>query len=151
MAVVEPDSIPNLVTNLNLRAVPGGGVEAARYVEGVAYAINTAAPPERVPVSRHRAFGLARLAEPTSNPAIDRFVNLLTQGSATVAAPGANAIDGFISNTANYTPTEEVFLPDPNLQVGGNPILNSTFFEFNPRFDERTTRPICAPRSLPAG
>jgi cellulose 1,4-beta-cellobiosidase len=54
-----------------------------------------------------------------------------------VPAPGANSIDGFISNTANYTPVEEVFLPNPNLQVGNNPILNSIFFEFNPHFDER--------------
>ncbi len=51
--------------------------------------------------------------------------------------PGYDKIHGFITNTANYTPLEEVFLPNPNLQVGSGQVMSSTFYEFNPRFDER--------------
>ena len=33
---------------------------------------------------------------------------------------GYASIDGFISDTANYTPTQEPFLTNPTLQVGGH-------------------------------
>ena len=47
-------------------------------------------------------------------------------------------IDGFISDTANYTPVQEPFLPNPQLNVGGNPLDSVTFYQFNPTFDEYT-------------
>jgi cellulose 1,4-beta-cellobiosidase len=50
-------------------------------------------------------------------------------------ADGFNSIDGFITNTANYTPFEEPYLPDPNLTVGQQ-IRSSNFYEWNPYFDE---------------
>jgi cellulose 1,4-beta-cellobiosidase len=52
-------------------------------------------------------------------------------------ADGVNSIDGFITNTANYTPLEEIYLPDANLNVGGMAIKSSDFFEWNPNFDEK--------------
>jgi cellulose 1,4-beta-cellobiosidase len=47
------------------------------------------------------------------------------------------SVDGFVSNTANYTPTEEAFLPDPNLSIGGQPLRSARFYEWNPHFDEQ--------------
>jgi len=156
VAVVEPDSIPNLVTNLNIAQCQEAESTGA-YVEGVRYAITT--------LRRSNVYMYLDIAHSgwlgwgtNFNPAVDRFVNLLTNGA---TAPGANSIDGFISNTPNYTATEEIFLPDPNLNVGGNPIMNSTFFEFNPRFDERdfttalratfTSRNLRKPSGAPLG
>ena len=82
VAVVEPDSIPNLVTNLNIAACQEAESSGA-YVEGVRYAINTLRRP-----NVYLYLDIAHsgwLGWPTNfNPAIDRFVNLLTQGSATV-------------------------------------------------------------------
>ncbi len=71
------------------------------------------------------------------NGALDRYMQLLTQGTAAVPAPGVNSLDGFISSTANYTPLEEPFLPNSSLQVGGQQLMSATFYEFNPYFDER--------------
>ena len=34
-------------------------------------------------------------------------------------------------------PTEEIFLPNPMLAIGGQPLWQSRFYDFNPRFDER--------------
>jgi cellulose 1,4-beta-cellobiosidase len=51
-------------------------------------------------------------------------------------ADGLNSVDGFITNTANYTPLEEVYLTDADLNVGGQAIKSSDFYEWNPNFDE---------------
>jgi cellulose 1,4-beta-cellobiosidase len=49
---------------------------------------------------------------------------------------GYASIDGFISDTANYTPTQEPLLTNPTLSVGGQPVDSATFYQFNPTFDE---------------
>ncbi len=50
------------------------------------------------------------------------------------APPGMGAIDGFITNTANYTPLEEPYLGDPG--SGTDDLLTATFYDWNPRFGE---------------
>ena len=49
---------------------------------------------------------------------------------------GFGAIDGFVTNTANYTPLTEPYLPDPNASINGQPVRSSSFYEWNPHFDE---------------
>jgi cellulase/cellobiase CelA1 len=119
VAVVEPDSIPNLITNLNVPQCAEANSTGA-YMDGVRYAINTLRGS-----NVYMYLDIAHsgwLGWPSNfNAAIDRFVQLLTQAGAE-PAPRASSIDGFISNTANYTPTEEIFLPDPNHNVGGTPV-----------------------------
>src|SRR2546430_13403287 len=39
---------------------------------------------------------------------------------------------------SNYTPTIEPFLPNPQLQVGGQQIMAVQYYSFNPTFDENT-------------
>ena len=51
---------------------------------------------------------------------------------------GYASIDGFISDTANYTPTQEPLLTNPTLQIGGQNVDSATFYQFNPTFDELT-------------
>ena len=46
------------------------------------------------------------------------------------------SIDGFISDTANYTPLQEPFLTNPTLNVGGQQVQSANFYQFNPYFDE---------------
>jgi cellulose 1,4-beta-cellobiosidase len=45
-------------------------------------------------------------------------------------------ISGFISNTANYTPSVEPFLPDSNLSINNQPLRSAQFYQWNPYFDE---------------
>jgi cellulose 1,4-beta-cellobiosidase len=48
---------------------------------------------------------------------------------------GLNSIDGFISDTANYSPTTEPFMT-ANQQVSGQPVRSSTYYSFNQFIDE---------------
>ena len=45
---------------------------------------------------------------------------------------GYASIDGFISDTANYTPTQEPLLTNPTLQVGGQPVDSAIFYSVQP-------------------
>lgn len=49
---------------------------------------------------------------------------------------GLNSVDGFITNTANSTPLNEPNLSNPDLNIGGQPIRSSKYYEWNPYFDE---------------
>ena len=53
------------------------------------------------------------------------------------ADPGTTRSTDSPRNTANYVPTEEIFLPDPFATRAARPAVTSRFFDFNPRFDER--------------
>ena len=52
-----------------------------------------------------------------------------------ILRPEVQAIDGFISNTANYVPTKEPFLTATE-QVSGQPVMSAAFYQFNPYIDE---------------
>jgi len=54
------------------------------------------------------------------------------------AAGGYATVDGFVSDTANTTPSDEPFLPDSNLTVGGQPLKSANFYQYNPYFDEHS-------------
>ncbi len=129
--IVEPDSIPNLVTNLSTPACAEANSTNV-YVDGVRYAISRLTVPDNVYLYLDIAHS-GWLGWPNNlDGAISRYQQLISS-----PGPGRASIDGFISNTANYTPVEEPFLPNPDLVVGGDRILNTTFYEFNPNFDER--------------
>ena len=51
---------------------------------------------------------------------------------------GWGSIAGFVTNSANYAPTVEPYLTDPNLSFGGLPVRSATFYEWNDYFDEKT-------------
>jgi cellulase/cellobiase CelA1 len=46
-----------------------------------------------------------------------------------------NGTDGFITDTANTTPLKEPFF-EGSTNIGGTPVMNSSFYEFNPSVDE---------------
>ncbi len=134
-AIIEPDSLPNMVTN-NISKFPVcQAVASARTYEfGVQYALNKLHAMSNV--YTYLDIGHSGwLGWPSnSGPAAQYFK--------TVVAGAANGdmslVDGFVSNTANTTPTTEPFLPNPDLQIGGAAIKSATFFEWNPIFDEVT-------------
>ena len=140
--VIEPDSVPNLVTNTGMGAAPvpncvaaNGGVSGGAslngvYVQGIQYALNTFHPLTNV--YQYLDIGQSAWLGWTSNlgPAIQLYSDLVKGTTA-----GYDSIDGFISNTANYVPTKEPFLTATQ-QVGGNPVDSSTFYQYNPEIDE---------------
>jgi cellulose 1,4-beta-cellobiosidase len=130
VAVVEPDSLPNLITNLNEPRCAEANSSGA-YVEGIQYALDQLYP---IP-NTYLYLDIAHSGWLGWDSNFGPAVNLISSTIAGSAA-GVESVEGFVSNTANYTPTEEPFLPDPNLNVGGQPVMSGTFYEFNPYFDE---------------
>ncbi len=129
VAIVEPDSLPNLVTNLSDANCAQANSSGA-YVNGVQYALNKlhAIPNVYNYVDiAHSAW----LGWPSNmGPAVSLYKSV---ASGTTA--GVSSIDGFISDTANYTPTTEPYLTATE-SVGGQPVDSSTFYQFNPYVDE---------------
>jgi cellulose 1,4-beta-cellobiosidase len=113
-AVVEPDSLPNIATNLS---IPKCAASEAAYRDGVAYAISKlAAPNVSLYLDAAHAGWLGWPDNMTKVATI--FHDVLT------AAGGADKIRGFATNTANYTELHE----QPELYD----------YQFNPCHDELT-------------
>ena len=128
VATIEPDSLPNLVTN---QSDADCVASAPYYREGVQYALTELYEVGNV-YSYIDAGHSGWLGWPNnSSGAAQEFANVI-EG----ATYGWSAVSGFITNTANTTPLEETFLPNPELQVGGSPIKSAGWFEWNPDFDE---------------
>lgn len=133
IAIIEPDSLPNLVTNISNpvcqeAAGPGG------YVDG----------------TRHTLTELGKLPNVYSYIDIGHsgwlgWENNFTQASTLIAnaikgaEKGVDSIAGFVSNTAGYTPLREPFLDslvNSTMPGGGNPVRSATFYEWNYHFSE---------------
>ena len=130
VSVVEPDSLPNLITNTALPKCAEAQSSGA-YVQGIQYALNKLHAISNV----YTYLDIAHSAWLGWDSNFGPFVNLVKQMLQGTSA-GVNSIDGFISATANYTPTTEPNLPDPLFQVGGQPLKSSKFYEWNPYFSE---------------
>lgn len=139
--LIEPDSLPNLVTNTGLSSTEANCVAANNgqsgsaslksvYVQGIQYALNTFHPLQNV--YQYLDIGQSAWLGWASNlpPAI-----ALYKGLAVGTTAGYDSIDGFISNTANYVPTKEPFLTATE-SIGGNTVESSTFYQYDPDIDE---------------
>jgi cellulase/cellobiase CelA1 len=132
VAVVEPDSLPNLVTNLGNPKCAEAQSSGA-YAQGVQYALSKFSQIPNVysylDIAHSGWLGWDSNLAPAA-----QLITSVVRG--TTPSGNLGVVDGFISNTANYTPVEEPFLPNPDLQVGGQPLKSARYYEFNPRFDE---------------
>ena len=132
--VIEPDSVPNLVTNASGSPSPIANCVAAQssgvYVQGIRYALAQLHPLTNAYLYLDVGQS-AWLGWPSNfTPAISQYLQLV-QGT----PDGVNSIDGFISNTANYIPTKEPFLTATE-QVGGQEVMAAAFYQYNPYIDE---------------
>ncbi|HEX3790679.1 MAG TPA: glycoside hydrolase family 6 protein [Pseudonocardiaceae bacterium] len=130
VAIIEPDSLPNAVTNQSLATCQAA---TPLYEAGTEYALNKLHAIPNV----YNYMDIAHSAwlgwSSNMGPAAQEFAKVVRATTA-----GFNSVDGFISNTANYTPTTEPFLPNSTLQVGGQQLDSANFYQFNPFFDEHT-------------
>lgn len=132
VTIIEPDSLANLVTNMDLSscqdaAGPGG------YVDGIQYAVNSLSRVENVYIYMDISHSGWMGWESNLGP-MATFLSDCIKGTAN----GVESVQGFVSNAGFYTPVEEVFLPDPYLSLveGGMQIRSSNFYEWNDHFDE---------------
>ncbi|MFF7449738.1 MULTISPECIES: glycoside hydrolase family 6 protein [unclassified Streptomyces] len=128
--VVEPDSLPNLVTNTSdpeCAQAKSSGI----YVEGIRYALDKL---HAIPnVYTYLDYAHSGWLGWDNN--LTQTVQQYTEVARGTAA-GLSSVDGLVTNVANATPLEEPFLTNPDKSVGGNPVKSGKFYEWNPNFDE---------------
>jgi cellulose 1,4-beta-cellobiosidase len=129
VAIIEPDSLPNLITNTGVAKCQeatgaGGYVESTQYTLNKLYTLRN--------VYSYIDIGHAGwLGWPNNfNPAITLISNMI-KGT----THGVNSVDGFIDNTANNQVETEPYLT-ANQQISGNPVRSSFFFSWNDYIDE---------------
>jgi cellulose 1,4-beta-cellobiosidase len=130
VTVVEPDSLPNLVTNLNLQNCANAN-STGIYVQGVQYALDKLhALPN---VYTYLDIGHSGWLGWPSNagPAVTMFTNVANGTAARLAS-----VDGFVTDTANDIPLKEPFMTGGNQTVGGQQLISANFYQFDPDIDE---------------
>ncbi|MDF9813667.1 cellulase/cellobiase CelA1 [Streptomyces sp. SPB162] len=136
VTVIEPDSLPNLVTNAGGTA---GSTEACatmkangNYEAGVGYALHKLGAISNVynyiDAGHHGWLGW----DTNMGPAAQGFLKAATTGGATV-----NDVTGFIVNTANYGATTEPFFKITD-NVNGTSVRQSKWVDWNYYVDEQT-------------
>jgi len=130
VCIIEPDSLPNLVTNLS---VPGCSEAngTGGYVDGIQYALDALGT---VPNTYcYLDLGHSGWLGWDSNfgPGVSLISNCIAGTN-----NGYNSVAGFVTCTANYTPVEEPYLANPYFQINYMDIRSADFYEWNPYFDE---------------
>lgn len=127
VATVEPDSLPNMVTNSNHQPCQ---VAAPYYREGIAYTLDALHDVGNV-YSYLDAAHAGWLGWPdNATGSAQEFAEVVESTDA-----GWDSIAGFVTNTANSTPLDEPFITS-DLNLGNLPIRSADFYEWNPDFDE---------------
>jgi cellulose 1,4-beta-cellobiosidase len=133
VAIIEPDSLPNLVTNTGSEA---GATEmcntvksAGSYEAGVTYALSKLGKISNVytylDAGHHGWLGWSNN--------IQKVVPVFKQ---VISASGAK-VDGFVVNLANYSATEEPYLTPVTQTIGGMPLRSdTTWLDWNDSADE---------------
>ncbi|MFI0515041.1 cellulose 1,4-beta-cellobiosidase [Streptomyces canus] len=131
---VEIDSLPNLVTNVTPRATATANCDTMKangnYVKGVGYALNKLGDAPNVynyvDAGHHGWLGWD-----------DNFSATVQQIKQAATAEGAtiNDVQGFITNTANYSALKEQYFTI-NDSVGGKSVRESKWVDWNRYTDE---------------
>ncbi|MER6423838.1 glycoside hydrolase family 6 protein [Streptomyces sp. NPDC001137] len=148
-AVIEPDSLPNLVTN-------AGGTNTTtdacvtmkstgNYEKGVSYALDKLGAIPNVynyiDAGHHGWLGW----DSNLGPAVQEFAKVATSNGASV-----NDVAGFIVNTANYSPVKE-----PNFKVtdtvNGQTVRQSKWVDWNQYVDEQSFAQAMRDKLVAAG
>ena len=151
VAIIEPDSLPNLVTNLSdpdcqLATDPTDG-----YVANTRYTLNKLS---QIP----NVYSYVDIGHSGWLGWDDNFGKAITLiGDAIKSTDnGVRSIAGFVSNTAGYTPTHEPFLDALANSAfpgsgGGMQVRQASFYEWNPYFSEVSYVQAWRTRMIAAG
>jgi cellulose 1,4-beta-cellobiosidase len=131
VAIIEIDSLPNLITNLNVAKCQEAQSTGA-YVQGIQYALNKlhAIPNvyNYIDAAHHGWIGW----DTNFGPTADLFAS-----TARGTTAGTASVHGFITNTANYSALTEPHFTI-NSAPGGTSVRQSTWVDWNFYVDELT-------------
>jgi cellulose 1,4-beta-cellobiosidase len=140
--IIEPDSLPNIVTNSGVAACQTAG---PLYEAGIEYALNKfhAIPNVYNYLDAAHSGWLGWTSN--SGPAAQEFAKVANATTARFAS-----IDGFVTDTANATPLQEPFITS-STTVNGQQAISSTFYQYNPDVDEQSYTADMYSRLIGAG
>nr|WP_311734145.1 glycoside hydrolase family 6 protein [Streptosporangium becharense] len=129
VTVVEIDSLPNLITNLNVPKCQEAKSTGA-YVDGIRYALDKLHAIKNVytyvDAAHHGWIGW----DTNFGPTADLFASTVAG-----TAKGFDSVDGFITNTANYSALREPFF-SIGTTVNGTTVRQSKWLDWNFYVDE---------------
>jgi cellulose 1,4-beta-cellobiosidase len=129
--IVEIDSLPNTITNLNIKEC--ADVKSRNiYRDGIAYALGKLHAAgsnvyNYIDAAHHGWLGW----DSNLGPSIDLFNETVK-----LAVGGYATTDGFIANTANYGATSEPYLGDINRSFNGTQFRSAKWIDWNQYYDE---------------
>jgi cellulose 1,4-beta-cellobiosidase len=129
VTIIEPDSLPNIVTNQSVSACQTAGTY---YEQGVAYALDKLHAISNVYNYLDAAHSGWLGWTSNSGPAASEFAKV-----ANMTTAGLASIDGFITDTANTTPLQEPFITGTTT-VNGQQAISSNYYQYNPDVDEQS-------------
>lgn len=151
IAIIEPDSLPNLVTNLSDPECQLATDPVHGYVANTQYTLNKFSP---IPnVYSYVDIGHSGWLGWDNN--FSQAVTLLGNAIKGTTA-GVRSIAGFVSNTSGYTPIYEPFLDSLASSAfpgsgGGTQVRQAKFYEWNPQFSEVSFVQAWRTRMIAAG
>jgi len=130
VTILEPDSLPNLVTN---KSVPGckSAFDNGIYTNGIAYALKRFSEIENVYSYLDMGHSGWLGWDDNLNRAVKLYVDVIKSSGSLLN------VHGVATNTSGYTPVEETLLPDVEYAIAGKPVKAAKFFQYNGFFDER--------------
>ena len=131
VTVIEPDSLPNLVTNQSVSNC-AQALSSGVYEDGVEYALDKL---HAIPnVYNYLDIAHSGWLGWSSNmgPAVSLYAKVV--GATT---GGLSSVDGFISDTANYIPVSEPYMTATE-NVDGSPVDSVQYYSYDPYIDELT-------------
>jgi cellulose 1,4-beta-cellobiosidase len=129
IAVVEPDSLPNLVTNLSFAKCQEANGTGG-YRDSIVYALNTLGAYSNfyayIDIGHHGWLGW----DSNFNPAVTLIADTIKS-----TTKGVDSVNGFVSDTANTSALIEVY-HTANQQINGQPARSARFHDWNTFIDE---------------
>lgn len=136
IAIIEPDSLPNLVTNLSDPDCQLATDAAHGYIANTQYTLNKLS---QIP----NVYSYVDIGHSGWLGWDDNFTKAVTLIANAIKGTtnGVRSIAGFVSNTSGYTPVYEPFLDSlANSAMpgsgGGTQVRQAKFYEWNPHFSE---------------
>jgi cellulose 1,4-beta-cellobiosidase len=134
VTIVEPHALLSLVLAAGGNSFPDCLGVADAYRSAVRYALARLATMPNTYSYLDASFS-GHLGYPSNGQPGVALLADIVRGS---GGPGVASVAGFVTDVGQYAPLVEPYIPDPELTIGGAPVWQSRFFDFNREIHELT-------------